>query len=225
MSDNWTQEELEGAVKAYLDMRSNEMDGTPFTKKEYYKLLAEEYGRTKKAYEYRMQNISFVFSTMGRRWVTGLKPAKNVGVRVANDIEGIINKLEGNADSNISSFAAEVSSRRSKKSKTKPKGNKRPRKLQRMTTYYERDPEVVAWVVEQANGRCEACGNSAPFEKDDGSLFLEVHHLRNLSDSGSDTIDNAVALCPNCHRELHYGKNRLGLMEAIYARIDRLVEE
>ena len=42
---------------------------------------------------------------------------------------------------------------------------------------------------------------------------------------GSDTIGNAVALCPNCHRELHYGANKLELREAIYHKLPRLVRE
>lgn len=225
MSNNWTEEELEAAVVAYLDMRTKELDNIPFTKKEYYVLLSETYGRTEKSYEYRMQNISYVFSTMGRRWVTGLKPAKNVGARVAGEIEGIINKLEGNAATNIAPFATNVSAKRSKKPKTRPNGNKAPKKSQSQSTQYERDPEVVAWVLEEAKGVCESCGKNAPFEKDDGSLFLEVHHLRMLSDGGSDTTTNAIAICPNCHRELHYGKSSLEKMENIYASVDRLIEE
>ena len=26
-----------------------------------------------------------------------------------------------------------------------------------------------------------------------------------LSNDGEDTVENAEALCPNCHREKHYG--------------------
>jgi 5-methylcytosine-specific restriction protein A len=33
--------------------------------------------------------------------------------------------------------------------------------------------------------------------------FLEEHHIEWLSKGGEDTIDNAVALCPNCHRKMH----------------------
>jgi 5-methylcytosine-specific restriction protein A len=32
-----------------------------------------------------------------------------------------------------------------------------------------------------------------------------VHHRVRLADGGDDTTDNAVALCPNCHRKAHYG--------------------
>ncbi len=26
-----------------------------------------------------------------------------------------------------------------------------------------------------------------------------------LSEGGEDTVENAMAVCPNCHMELHYG--------------------
>jgi 5-methylcytosine-specific restriction protein A len=32
-----------------------------------------------------------------------------------------------------------------------------------------------------------------------------VHHLIRLADGGDDTVDNAVAACPNCHRQRHFG--------------------
>jgi 5-methylcytosine-specific restriction protein A len=36
-----------------------------------------------------------------------------------------------------------------------------------------------------------------------------------LSDGGRDTVDNAVALCPNCHRECHHGKDVAGLRASL----------
>lgn len=59
---------------------------------------------------------------------------------------------------------------------------------------YVRDPLVKAWVLQNANGKCEGCGNPAPFVGDDGEPFLESHHVLLLADGGSDTITNAVAL-------------------------------
>lgn len=77
---------------------------------------------------------------------------------------------------------------------------------------YERNPFVVAEVLERANGICERCKAPAPFyRKKDGSPFLEVHHKTRLADGGEDTVSNAVALCPNCHRELHFGKHNQAL--------------
>ncbi|MDY7081344.1 MAG: HNH endonuclease [Halobacteria archaeon] len=36
---------------------------------------------------------------------------------------------------------------------------------------------------------------------------MEVHHLHRHSDGGVDHPDNVIALCPNCHRRVHYGKD------------------
>jgi hypothetical protein len=69
-----------------------------------------------------------------------------------------------------------------------------------------RNQDVVAEVLERANGICEKCYNKAPFlRKSDNSPYLEVHHKIRLADDGDDTVENAIALCPNCHREAHYG--------------------
>jgi 5-methylcytosine-specific restriction endonuclease McrA len=69
-----------------------------------------------------------------------------------------------------------------------------------------RNPDVVAEVTLRANGKCELCQQLAPFRRaKDGSPYLEVHHKIRLSDHGPDTVENAIAVCPNCHRKLHYG--------------------
>lgn len=71
---------------------------------------------------------------------------------------------------------------------------------------YNRNPDVVAEVLERANGVCEACGESAPFTRaSNGTPYLEVHHRVFLSDGGLDCVDNAEAICPNCHRKKHFG--------------------
>jgi hypothetical protein len=41
-----------------------------------------------------------------------------------------------------------------------------------------------------ADGSCEACADRAPFSTDDGWPFLEVHHVKMLSNGGSDRITN-----------------------------------
>ncbi|WP_353505486.1 HNH endonuclease [Microbulbifer variabilis] len=92
-------------------------------------------------------------------------------------------------------------------------------------TSYVRDPKVKAWVLKEASGQCECCGSDAPFITTEGEPFLEVHHLRRLADNGSDTITNAVALCPNCHREFHYGINKKVLVAKMYESVDRLRRE
>lgn len=82
-----------------------------------------------------------------------------------------------------------------------------PEKVQVVSSAYRRNPDVIVAVLRRADGFCERCGNKAPFSRrSDGSPYLEVHHWRSLSKGGEDTVENAVALCPNCHREFHYGE-------------------
>ena len=105
---NWSREELEASVRSYLEMRQKDLEGKKYKKNEYYQRLSTEFSRTEKSFEYRMQNISYVFSLMGRDWVKGLKPAKNVGVNVFREIEEIIAALENKLPNDYASFQNDV---------------------------------------------------------------------------------------------------------------------
>jgi 5-methylcytosine-specific restriction enzyme A len=225
MADNWRSEELEAAVAAYLEMRKKDFDGEKYSKKSYYRNLAIRFERTEKSFEYRMQNISYVFSILGRSWIKGLKPAKNVGANVASDIERIINKLENQSAAPVVQFQTDVSKIRKKKKRSPPEGSRNPSKKQTTTTQYERDAEVVAWLLDLANGACECCGEEAPFQKEGGVPYLEVHHLKLLADGGADTITNAIAVCPNCHKELHYGEEKEAIRMKMYDLVERLFDD
>lgn len=225
MSDSWSKEELSASVDAYIEMQRKERQGQPYTKKGYYQDLAAKFGRTEKAFEYRMQNISYVMTLLGRAWLAGLKPAKNVGANVAAVIEAMIAQSEGRQFIPVAAFEIEAREEAKKKGLSKPQGNRRPTATSSAITQYQRDAAVKAWVLQQANGKCESCGQSAPFKGSDGLPFLELHHVRQLADNGSDTVTNAVALCPNCHREVHYGENSRKLVSQLYERISRLVRE
>ncbi|MEY1594106.1 HNH endonuclease [Burkholderia sp. Bmkn7] len=84
---------------------------------------------------------------------------------------------------------------------------KLPERITVSTYAYLRNPDVVAEVLDIAQGQCQECGKPAPFpRKSDGSPYLEVHHRVRLAEGGEDTVENAIALCPNCHRKMHYGK-------------------
>lgn len=83
----------------------------------------------------------------------------------------------------------------------------KPGKSRVNTTVYYRDPVIAAAVKERANGKCDLCGQPAPFNNANGLPYLEEHHLSRLADGGDDSIDNAVALCPNCHRKMHIVKD------------------
>lgn len=82
----------------------------------------------------------------------------------------------------------------------------KPKKIKVFLEIYERNPDVIAETLFRANGICERCQKPAPFSrKSNNTPYLEVHHKIPLSKGGDDSIENVIALCPNCHREMHYG--------------------
>jgi 5-methylcytosine-specific restriction enzyme A len=84
-----------------------------------------------------------------------------------------------------------------------------PEQVQIVSIAYRRNPDVIAEIMLRANGKCEHCGQLAPFLKaKDGSPYLEVHHWIPLSQGGEDTVQNSGALCPNCHRKHHFGQKQ-----------------
>lgn len=225
MADKWTDEELLASVEAYLDMLNKYNNNIKFIKKEYYEKLSERFNRTEKSFEYRMQNISYVLSLMGRTWIKGLPPAKNVGSNNTRKIEKFINDLENKFNTENAYFESLVKENINKDIKSKPLGISKPNIISSNTTIYQRDPYVKAWVLQNSSWICECCKNYSPFISNDGNPFLEVHHMKRLSDGGSDTITNVVALCPNCHREIHFGINSDVLKEKIYNNVERLIRE
>lgn len=68
---------------------------------------------------------------------------------------------------------------------------------------YTRSALVAAYAKRRAGQYCELCGEMAPFLDKDGNPYLEIHHVVWLSNGGADSINNTVALCPNCHRKMH----------------------
>lgn len=65
-----------------------------------------------------------------------------------------------------------------------------------------RDPFIATYVKDIAKGICQLCEQVAPFEKE-GKPFLHSHHIEYLSNGGLDTIENCIAVCPNCHARIH----------------------
>ena len=81
-----------------------------------------------------------------------------------------------------------------------------PEKVKVISSVYERNPDITAEVLFRADGICEKCTLPAPFIRaKDSTPYLEIHHIKPLAEGGEDNLDNTIALCPNCHRELHYG--------------------
>ena len=81
-----------------------------------------------------------------------------------------------------------------------------PNKVSVNTSVFVRNPIVVKEALNRAKGICQKCGNNAPFiSKVTNEPYLEVHHIIPLSEKGADNLHNVIAICPNCHREAHFG--------------------
>lgn len=115
-------------------------------------------------------------------------------------------ELDKELQEEISKSSQLTKDQRQKRLAEKAKNPKKPRTRLSIITVRERDPDVIAEALERAAGRCEWCEELAPFlRRSDNTPFLEVHHLQPLAEDGQDTLKNARALCPNCHRKAHFG--------------------
>ena len=54
--------------------------------------------------------------------------------------------------------------------------------------------------------KCRVCGAS---RRKDPNVRMEVHHIRRKADGGTDTPDNVVTLCEDCHKAHHQGERKL----------------
>ena len=126
---------------------------------------------------------------------------KYLGLDIATIPE--ISTLDLEFDQELSKSLADSAEARRRRLET---ASKKARTVTATITVFARNADVVAEVLVRANGICEGCGNAAPFRRrSTGTPFLEVHHRTPLADGGDDTVANAIALCPNCHRQRHYG--------------------
>ena len=116
--------------------------------------------------------------------------------------------LESGATTDLEEYLIRADRLRARGPVLKPVGVAEPAAVQCSTTVFYRDPKVRAWILQRAAGHCELCRAPAPFVTSNEDPYLESHHVVTLSEGGSDTPDNTAALCPNCHRKLHYGIDR-----------------
>lgn len=81
--------------------------------------------------------------------------------------------------------------------------SKNPKKITVTSTCYERSVYISEFAKRCAKGKCQLCLCDAPFKNKLGKPHLETHHIIWLSRGGDDSIENTVALCPNCHSKMH----------------------
>lgn len=219
---HWTEGELKDAVFAYKQLQGKILSGQKVVKADVYRQLSAKWGRTEGSYERRMGNISYVLHLQGRAWIPGLKPLSNVGTNVIAIIEKCLNEIDDESDLTNSSFEIEVAKKYKEGDLKIPLGVQSPSSKKSFIHQISRDPTVKAWLLRQSQGRCEACDQPAPFNTEAGIPYLEVHHVIRLADRGPDTPSNAVAVCPNCHKALHYSEEREYIVQSLYKRIPRL---
>lgn len=87
-----------------------------------------------------------------------------------------------------------------------PEGNRFPDRANVIVQVIKRDNRVRAHAIKRAKGKCEYC-NVQGFPTINGGFYVEAHHIIALCHSGRDTVENVIALCPQHHRQAHYGKD------------------
>ena len=238
VDEAWSEDELRASVEAYADMYIADTEGRRVNKAQVYRDLEARFGRRNKAFERRMMNISNVVKQLGGTPVKGLLPAANIGASTEPKLRAMViengfltdggmvqppTTVETNAellDQKVSDLA--VVWKKSGSVVAQPSGLNTPRRQVSTSAVFERSPEVKAWVLVESGYCCESCGEAAPFVKDDGVPYLEVHHVVTLADGGPDTVCNTVAVCPDCHRALHYAADRVERVDKLYAHLPRL---
>ncbi len=229
-ASSWSDQELAAVVESYMWMLRQELAGTVYVKSAVNQALREGVlsNRTKGSIEFRMQNISAALHDLKVPYIPGYLPAKNVGTNVMEKLKSVL-EASGVAEyyayiptADHHELSSKVALLLKKPLGKAPSGQAKPAQVSVTTTTFVRDPAVKRWVLNQSGGMCEGCDVEAPFKDIHGVPYLEVHHATPLASNGSDTISNAVALCPNCHRRCHFSSDRDEFKLFLYEKIGRL---
>ena len=82
------------------------------------------------------------------------------------------------------------------------------------TPRYNRKPEISRAALQIAKFKCEINKKHKTFvSRANEDAYVEAHHLIPISKQDDfnfslDVLANVIALCPNCHRLLHHGKDK-----------------
>ena len=162
MADDWSDDELAGAVGAYNEMVVRNAEHKPYSKRDVYRDLAKRFGRSEKAFEYRMQNISAVLDELGEPWLPGLKPAANVGTNVKERIKALLTK---------------TARKRLSTSKVQP-------------DYKEKLPAIRDWLIEVARNRSAV--RYGEVMKAFGIGFRNIRRVMDYLGHESDNLDEPI---------------------------------
>ncbi len=163
---------------------------------------------------FEQSNKDFISAAMNTRLTSSMRRAHSIGA-----VEYIVSNLKSSSsDIDIQNFDEHTIEEEIKLSKAKAitqkerldildNSTKKPQKKIVKQIVFQRNQYVVAEALFRANGFCGRCKQPAPFYRDnDSTPYLEVHHIKTLAEGGDDTLENVIVLCPNCHRQAHFGK-------------------
>lgn len=90
--------------------------------------------------------------------------------------------------------------------------NRKPSKIIKTnSSTYTTDRNLKLKVFFDKNFMCEIDQNHTTFQKENGVIFMEGHHLIPMKaqddfENNLDRVENIVCLCPNCHRKVHHAR-------------------
>ena len=77
-----------------------------------------------------------------------------------------------------------------------------PKKKKVIVNLYKRNSKLITKLKRVYKNKCQIC--MFRFKKENLEYYSEVHHIKPLGEDGSDSLENLVNLCANCHRKTHY---------------------
>ena len=91
----------------------------------------------------------------------------------------------------------------------------------------KRNSIFIKIALEEAENKCESCEKHFSFLKPNNKMYVEGHHLLPVNfkvqinfKTKLDHPKNIFSLCPTCHRQIHFGKNKdkIKLIENLYLK-------
>ncbi len=177
-------------------MEARLANGSVLEKARVYRELAARHGRTSKAWEYRMQNISHVLDQAGKPWLPGLLPASNVGAKVEPKLAKLLG-LSGETLTSVSGPTRGLLEQQAKAADASGSFSSTDEvdERQRVLAAIVRrrgQPAFRKALLEAYSGRCA-------ITHCDAVDALEAAHIVPYRNSSSNTISNGVLLRADIH--------------------------
>lgn len=129
-------------------------------------------------------------------------------------------------ETNDSLFQTHVQNSKASETEEVPQTKKSPKSNKIGSDSWPRDPSISKEAIQKANYLCEFDENHKSFiSHSTNKNFVEAHHLIPMKKQGFyefsiDVPGNIVALCPNCHRQIHHGEkqSRIEMLSNLYEK-------